>query len=307
MVASDYLPMNVSSGWLNIQVLNELRAPETCSGAIQILMYVSGGDDLEYAAPGFNITKDPRIGMPFSPQVGGDECIASGVVGSEPMAGPSTRPSELCVGEMFLSIKQLLNRYSYMEEPTKVNSDGLLVYPWHLAVQRMNPTTGAMNAAGAGADIYSRVASMYLFRRGGARVSLQTTTGVAAPVVASFLAYDPYTDGARNPVSSVGLSFNTASNWSQTGMCSGTQGYVISNAGVGQTAVYAPYYSKTKVSINAKVFNGVTSQDYSQPGGLVMLWSPGGINGSYGLFRSFPDDFQLSYFIGAPPVFISNT
>jgi len=92
------------SGQLDITVLNELRAPETCSTAMDILIYYSGGPDFEFAAPGRNNV------YPFMPQMADLDC---GVIGGDKKLVQNTTNAEQSIGELFSSVKQILNKYVF--------------------------------------------------------------------------------------------------------------------------------------------------------------------------------------------------
>ncbi len=67
-----------------------------------------------------------------------------------------------------------------------------------------------------------------------------------------------------------------------------------------------PYYARTRCSLVEQTINWGTPSvcvpaDISQPLHALSIYSKGNL-GTYALYRSFADDFQLSYFLGCPPV-----
>lgn len=317
LIESNYLPMYQTMGNLDILVLNELRGPETVSPAVQLLLYVSGGDDLEFAAPGWNGITDSRVGLPFSPQTGGDEEVVNEGVGKEPIMSFQNEFAQQSQGEMFMSLKQLLNRNSQLSIVTWPSSATTLAYwPWSQAVLYQAATTGTLSGSLVGGTVYDIFAPLYAFFRGSARVVMQTAysdvsnQGRNNSVTAYLQMKDVLQTTANVPVIDIGNTLEGAQsqiNWVSSSSISGCQGYALSNAGVGLVSVTVPYHCRTKCSLNLR--QTVVSDiplDKSQPIPQVQFKSIQGFS-SFAAYRSFSDEFQLSYFVGCPPVYISST
>lgn len=172
-----YVDTTETMGLLKITVLNELRAPETCSGNVEILVYYRGADDFEFQQPLYSNTVDPRVNMPFSPQTADDLEVKDGV-GGESTKSLGTLYGQACCGEQFVSIKQLLSRGSQVLTKTLVTNDNasnVSFWPWVRSVLYMTPVTGVLNGSMVGGDIMCMVAPLFAFYRGSANVQIQTT------------------------------------------------------------------------------------------------------------------------------------
>jgi hypothetical protein len=321
MIETGFLSTQSYSGNLDIIVLNELRGPESVSSSVQLLLYFAGGDDFEFAVPGWNFTADSRLSLPFSPQVLGEEELVAEGVGSEPLKGLTTQYTEHQIGETVTSIKQFLNRYSRLQlknEPMLGNG-AMIYWPWSQSVLYMNSSTGVLSGATVGGDVYNLFASLYAFYRGGSRTMIQhaaqDSTGLGNFGVMSItnIPLDPL-DQAGGPVTypiiaagSAVVGGITGIDWTSSSSSTGLQGFVLNQGGIGTLSAMLPYYCRTKCSLNLRQ----TTQDRvpierSQPMGGLHFNGPGALQ-FYGLYRSFPDDFQLHYFVGCPPTFSSYT
>jgi len=309
MIYIPYLNANTTpqySGTLTVDVVNELRCPENASSTIQILCYVSGGDDLELAAPG----GAGIYGAPFSPQMNTETIVNSGIAESARKTDDLEIPST-CIGEHFTSLKQFLNRFSqvYLASslPSTSNSS-VIVWPWLNGVVSLNHTTGALVNPNAGGDAYNWICNAYAFYRGGARISIsQTNTQAPQPIDMSLFNYarsDAVIDAGLNTRGTHSTyDWATSSPANVDGAMSVFSGITETEYGDGTAYCRVPYYCKTPCSIMVRqtVSNVYPSTEVSQPQSRVNFYSESAGFSDYAIFRSFTDDFQLSFFIGMPP------
>lgn len=120
------IPLNSSTattnGWIGVQVLNELIGPSDV-GNINILMYVSAGDDFELRNPthGGIVPTDTSQLSYYAPQSGDDIDPASGDPTTNPqtveinphVGNPSKNLDSVFFGEAISSLRPLLKRYVY--------------------------------------------------------------------------------------------------------------------------------------------------------------------------------------------------
>ncbi len=299
MLSTEYIPTSTPSGYLQIRVLNELKAPDSAPQSINLLMHYGGGEDFEFQVPA-------QIGsftMPFSPQgkEGGSVVLVEDDIGSSAQTSQNTEHAQLCVGEMFTSVKQILNRNSTFYHKAAVPAAGFSIWPFFCSSAYL-PLNGALTVPNVGGDPYSHIAPMYAFYRGSARVKWVTKGGAYGEKVC--LDTHPTAGvtsvfGAANAV----LSPESLYAWgpTQTSMA-GFGSVAFTNAGVQNMSAVVPYYSRTKCSlVIPNTSDDVIPNDISQPAvKLNAVCTPNAYDGaSFG--RSFRDDFQLSYFIGCPP------
>jgi len=120
------------SGILDIRVLNELRAPETCAQSIDIVMFWTAGDDFEFN----NIINTGTYRPVYQSH---SNSLISNVIGDAFVPPISTRHAELTHGEMFRSIKQILMQYHNVVNNATVPSTPT-IYPWFVSTVGMDST-----------------------------------------------------------------------------------------------------------------------------------------------------------------------
>jgi len=292
-----YNPVNTGtvsspSGRLDIQILTPLRCPETCSSVIDMLIYASGGPDFEFQKP-VALTANALLAQM-------DDTIVCEPIGGERQPNYTLDHSSNCIGESFSSVKQLLNRNSLVMTSLASGATGPFIYPWHNGVQSINPTTGVATYPTIFGDPYSFISSMYLAFRGGVNITMVPLTesdsrNYRASLSSSLTSASVYL-GSATPVNTYGVSPGVVTSPAEA----------VSDHSNGMISVRVPYYNRNKMSLLVHGYNTATSivsAEPSQP--LVGVDFPNSQISNCLLYRSFPDDFQLSYFLGCPPVFIS--
>jgi len=296
MVENSFLSTSVPSGYLDIVVLNELRAPSICSQSIDFLLFFSGGEDFEFANPSGAVSLSP-----FSPQMGGCDVIIDEGIGGMPIESRSTVFAEHSVGEVFTSVRQLLSRYSFVGTNASIGSVATLAYfPWNSGVVRFNTSTGAVATPTFGGDIYTYIANMYTFYRGGMRVIFQDATQVTTNVVANLekTSARPVFSGGENSWAAAGAF--TANG--QLTLCN--KGIHNGDANIGVYQAEVPYMSYMKASfVQNTMLNDLINIGDDTPLNVVRFSCPGACVPS--LLRSIRDDFQFMYFLSCPPIVVS--
>jgi hypothetical protein len=298
-------------GVLEIDVLNELRVPEaTATNTVSVLVYASAGPDFEFAGPSFSpggVNGGANSMLAFSPQMGCEEIMAETIAGA---SGISVNNSldEYTFGERITSLKQILNRAQLLANTTAAygaGSSNQKIWPWFNTVLSMNSSTGVLQGLGfAGGDAYAFIRPMFAYYRGSVRIQNWNNGGDLWSVVntePASLGAAPFTLNPANPP-----IFTTSFNgWVPTA----TQGTIGSNGvysnGTNVSSSYKiPYYCPTKMSLCLTSQTLVVPNEASQP--TTFYYTGGYSNSTAGLnLRSFADDFQLTFFLGCPPFFIS--
>lgn len=301
----NYVPVATILGNLDVIVVTALRGPETCSPTLDVLFYACGADDLEFAFPGsYNYG---TAFQPFSPQMGLDDAGAdnvaiSGVIGNAPAKTMTSHYSAFSNGEMFSSIKQLLNRYHPISQKTFVTAVlDLSIWPWLSNIAYMTPVTGTVTAGNAGYDTYSCMTVMYAYYRGSMRVQLRSPADNIAAWV------DTYTGTVGNVIDTYAMAEYGGSLVAPS--CAGVgKGMAITDKSIGLSSYHVPYYSRTRGSFTAQQTTSNTIPiDPSQPPLQLILHATavGTINTGVFITRATGEDFYLSYFLGCPPVISS--
>jgi len=301
LITSPYLPVfntdaaGGHSGLLDVRVLNELRAPETVSSSIEILMFWSAGDDFEYNGA-------CTTGRYFPAYMAHSNNILDTVIGDQVIPAPDTCPADECFGEMFFSVKQLLSRYYLVQTTKSLTSFTVQFFPWFTTL--LGSTTTGLISPNTGGDPYNNISAMYGFYRGSARVSV--ASGAAAEITFANLINTTFNGSSVAPYDL--SSFTYLINAVSTGSALNNTARVYDNL-KNYWAYNIPYLSKTRCSM-VQLDNTGTSTAFTSGGApstsiqmasITTQWS------SLAVSRAFGDDLQLSYFIAAPPLYISNT
>ncbi len=303
MIEDNYIGTGTKSGRLLIRVLNELRAPETAAQSIDVLVYYSGGKDFELQVPGrVTDSNNWKSILPFSPQAfdkSGEEVIVNDGVGGEPLKTKSPGYAAMCTGEMPINMKQFLSRNSQIAIGTfPVAGDNISVYPWFNSCLYLTAT--GLSGPDIGPDIYSLFSPCFAFMSGGVKLHFQVAnvnTTTASTQLMGVLT------GLGLSTGDISGSINNT-NWRSTGCISGLQGTAINQAQLGIISVVAPYYCRTKMSLNLRqTSDGNIQNDKSLPYNKVFLYNVGGFT-KFGMYRSMAEDFKFHYFIGCPPIYI---
>jgi len=291
------------SGTLEILVLNPLRAPETASSSISLLLYAGGGEDFQLGGA----TATPTTA--FIPQMdtGSASLPASTSTISEVVGGydytaianDALAPNRFAIGEAFTSVRQLLLRMNTVKWGGALAfTNGFEMNPWYIGLSTMDPVTGVIAAPAIGFDAMSDILSGYTFARGGMRVYVETST--AQPAF-SYLTTNAFT----TPFSVSSLSGADACQSKQVTYSATTK---VSSVPVqmydvteGIVEVAVPYYNgyyfmslnPTKASFTGDTYPPIRVGVYNNTNVIPNV------------YRSISDDFQFGYFIGFYPVMFS--
>jgi len=218
------------------------------------------------------------------------------------------------VGEFFSSVKQLLGRYSMLPFASAQNGNFTtwMIYPWASGSAYLAAGTFPAVCPLIGGDTYSNIANMYCFYKGSVKLHVQTaqtnggnTTGPQQGIY-SFL-YNLYSTTQATSVFN-SITPSAAGNWVTTARPTWVRGSGVTFKEQGYAQVKVPYYNANKCSM---VLNNTTSDNIiteaSSPPITAGFYTIQGFNSTNIALRSFGDDFQLSYFVGCPPLLISYT
>lgn len=309
-----YLRQDQSLGWLQVQVLNELRCPETCSQGVNMLVYASAGDDFELEVPGRFVS---QIQPPFVPQGGAGEADLDQAVVAEPIGGytvpaMSLEPARTCVGEVFTSVKQLIARYTPLQTNVDVISNdygSYGMYPFYMGLPTNSVADGTRVVPPYSCDALSIYAAGYAFFRGGVRI-VDVCNDYQQSAPRSFLMTDSQNGGTVFDFSTaLTTTYDNRINPFTEKNATNSGAFQIHDTSVGSLEVRVPYYCQAHMSVvrptvqvipegttdpNAMLYNGVA--DYN-----AGTYEPS----RHKLYRSASDEFQLSYFLGFPPIVTS--
>lgn len=170
------------SGYLFVDVLNELTAPNTVSSSIKILIEACAGDDFELAGAAGTAL---QVCAQYQPQSGRKnvcEIVSTDLGISEGPTGTAT--ARACVGELVLSFRSIIKRFTPLRlqtDPAPAASDRLLhFYPYMLPVDCPG-VAGPRVKGNAKADLLTLVSSCYAIARGSVRFKFIDTSATPQP------------------------------------------------------------------------------------------------------------------------------
>nr|UNY42019.1 MAG: polyprotein 2 [Picornavirales sp.] len=166
-------------GLLDVRVIDPLVAPDSVPSSIKILVEVSMGKDVEYAVVNVKGTNTlPQIEL----QSG---LSTSTVIGGSQPKTYQLETSQLAIGERISSLRTLLKRFEplYRERVTLENGAVFTtVYPF--GAQYVSTSPGIY--FGTNNDLYSELAFMFAFSRGGVRFKFAGAVDGERSVVAKY-------------------------------------------------------------------------------------------------------------------------
>jgi len=289
-------------GTVYVTVIDPLVAPATVATTVTILAEMSGGDDLQFAAPVGN-PYSPCI--PSAPQSGMEECnVCDKAIGSTVKQKKSMAPAENCMGETIQSYRQHLKRggYAYTYEIKNAVSTYTSVAPfsWTPYVSNATVLSGAPSR-----DPFTQASSIYALNRGGVR--LKFTPDSDAGNGALYLALQQI-DRGSTAFSNAGTTLGAMSGtlWSQITNSLAQTYMTLNNGGHG---IFVPQQESdhSRVSVaNRCGSTGVMSYTNNPSArSIVYLFQPTTTAANVvGLLyhRSGADDISFGLWCGIPPM-----
>lgn len=179
-----YIDVGDQIGQVTIRVLNPLVAPDTVSSAIEALVYYSAGEDYEVAFPvsadGGAVVAQMNVPakMKTVDRIGGYV--------TEP---PTMVPVKSCMGEAFVSLKQLLtasrplvrtNVLTNIINAPQSSYESLCFWPWTMGIPEAPslPASPLYNLPPMFGDYVSELATGFAYYRGGLRYTFPRPLGV---------------------------------------------------------------------------------------------------------------------------------
>lgn len=282
------------TGLLSIFVLNELNHPASVSSNIDILVEVAGGKDIEFAFPK---SQPCEIYVPgiYAAESGGltvDDPVLMGDhgLGSAIIDPGCIEPAQYCMGERVLSFYQLIKRFHFADNIGNASpgSTSLSFRPFTLPCA--SNTANVRYSAPSGTPL-QLITACYAFSRGSLRMMLKflATNSSATPIRAYMTNFQ---------TNSSVLIYDTAPANRPMGL-----GHKLINFpdAVRVPNITVPSYNNLKARVNKLSTAAVTPipDDYDSP--VIVVVDPGNTN-KIDMYYAAGDDYQLSYFIGVPPV-----
>jgi len=310
-----WLPCDSYFGYFQIWVENQLLAPASVSGSVNILVEVLGADDLEYAAP--LICKHSLIHpSATTAQSGGrmeDEKLST-AIGMSKSNVYTTEFAETSMGETVNSYRQLLKRMSFNGRSTSyVTSACNLVTPFAFVVAESAGTPSSVTYPQNQPDFYSLIAPMYAMSRGSMRVKMYERSPLPQGSTVIYLQ-----DISKATITKVytpsGTDFLGATpNAAQSGAICATSTLNDGQHGEVQVPMYSPALAMCNGDLmivgdgSSKAYGNTGYANTSSQLGLVYDQVTPVITNPQAAFfmRGTGDDYSLHAFVSTPP-WVSN-
>jgi len=310
---------NAVSGFVNVVALNPLRAPETASGTVQVLVYMSLGCDFQVMGPNDFIagsTNTPALpaiiaqsGYQTDPV---DNKIAVSVAGTTGVCGPTnTTAASLAGGEVFNSLKQLTSKYANVignGSNLVTDATGHFYFATHyFGMAYQNTAVNFQPTAFAG-DVTSELAGMFAFFRGSTRFVITTDAAESSKPITTSLsnistAQDPYAagwSGANYSLTSEPIAATGSYPVPYRTMAPSNSITQVHNSNVGTAEVQAPFYNSYKL---APVQIRTNTTPSTGPTSVVLCRVSTAAPVNVWVSRATAEDFKFTYFLSTPGIF----
>lgn len=286
------LQKDVAMGKIIMQIATPLVAPPTVSSVIDCLIEVSA-KNVHFAAPA-SVSMAPVTGSdtfwdPQSNDVAPRE--KSMVMPGLQENGDCHAHSRFTCGEIFLSVKQLLNRFSYTRDTFSSASSfqTCTIRPYTIG-GRYNSTGTTWSWGPLAGDYVSMISSMYVLKRGSVRYNFVSR------------------GSTENGIGVVSSETAAAASINYTSKARPVTGYVATKRDVSGNSdmVEVNQYSVTHAMENDTTFvNTARALSIGEPNTMLSYTSDANWASSNFVFsRSSGDDYQLGFFIGVPVFYL---
>lgn len=284
-------------GSVAVYCINPLRAPDTVSSTVTVLVEVAGAPDVEFAALR---TNGYSLAVPSAPQssikfVSNASEITSGDIGNSMLTDDKMMSARHCVGERVLSFNSILKHTDrFIPDVQNTTHLSAVIDPFTIMTRAF---VGATNSdAPFASDLYSMIVAMYGLSRGSTRWRIFNNTPTSANSMErnrAFISYD------RSNVASGGIAGSVSSLTSRRWVLSVSQNQIYRGCVEVQTPPYHHTFARTNV--NNFVGSGILlgNNSFASASGMILNVETSAANGNI-YKRQVADDFQCSVFISTP-------
>lgn len=323
IAASDWLPcsgsgrLDRSIGYLQIHVVDPLVAPATVPSSISIILEGCGASDLQFAVPSYAsiqpvIPLNLQSGIDLNDFYSSNLTSQSGVVtdlgsiGDSSPGNPFLEAYEDTIGEIHLSLRDLLKRGGFINTTNLVTASSTLINP-HILMWRRTQAVG-LPLGVEEYDPFNTITSFYHSSRGGMRIGIYSNM-IASTAEQTIKIYG-HTVAATTTSSAITVNAawtGAQVQWRTTGM-----GVAITLRSLGGTMVQVPQYlprptrlvgNQMSTNITALTYTTGTVTDPN----FLILRTESAASTATQVYRAVADDFNLGGFVSIPPMYIVPT
>lgn len=308
-----------SMGFINIICLNPLRAPETASSTVDVLLYMSLGCDFEVMGPqdinagSVNMAALPAIvaqsGYQTDPSTNKIADSLAGTIGA--CSNDNTLAPSQAGGEVFNSLKQLTSKYSNIignGSQLVTDATGHFYFATHYFGMPYQNSLAVFQPTAFAGDVTSEIAGMFAFFRGSTRFAITMDSAESSKPITTSLAnistaQDPYAagwSGANYSLTSESIGASGSYPVPYRTMAPSNSITQVHNASVGLAEVQAPYYNSFKLSPVQTRMNTIPE---TCPTSVVLCRVSTAAPVNVWVSRATAEDFKFTYFLSAPGIF----
>lgn len=294
---------NYSIGIIRVEVLNELRAPDSVTDSIEFNIWIAGESDLQFAVPSFQDYVPSLPDTAFRAQVLGsqqdkgfndmaDKPALFGMVTSDKIT-----PCKTTIGEIVTNLRAITRRFSVESVLTKSTEDLLEGLPVNYYRRLFNPVSDDIATFSFAPLDY--ISFIYRFFRGGTRYKFM----VAGFPTASLGSYQEaiIAPGFVSAQEQTTISEALYNKFFRASCSFMHRVYTLVNPIL---EVSIPFYSQA-------IIRPLVGVDQSQPENLqsnsLLYKFSGASSGEVTVLRAAADDFSFGWLIGAPRLRSRNT
>ena len=293
-----WLEQRQASGTVSITVLNPLRAPDTVSNNVDLIIEVAGDEDIEFAVP----TRSPCA--PWTPEVGTllsmeesleeplaqmDACaIVKASVGSSLTASDNGAACAYAIGEKITSVRQLCKRHCFLRNVQNASTTDFDIAAFALYGQS-NAPGGIKRDAQFSCDTISYWGACFALQRGSMNYVVDSIGGGRTlTAIISEQGVTPYRSGLNINLAEPGFTFINILPHD-----GGITPYI---------PVVVPSYSPNFSRLNHVYYETTSLVQTNNYTGSARLYVGKGNTQAPRLWRAIGDDFSFGQFVACPPL-----
>jgi hypothetical protein len=299
------------TGVFSIRILDPLVAPDTVSQSISLIVERCAGPDIEFAVPSpclynYYTGITPQSGNPFS-SVSEGSTVCSNLnttIGSSLIKSDNSLNALHCIGEKISSFRTLLKLPCEMVPITPITAGNYLsILPFAFSVGTVSGVTNTLPVISS--DLYARLASCYVYSRGGVRLKFADNSAVTT-AVPIYVSLDIRTNTPTLRQSGyIMASFNAGGTVNATDRNNMPVMYYRSGySGEVQIPQYHRFHSRVNSDCTASVLFVYSNQGTGLAPRIAVTR---GTNPKSSIdtvvYRSISDDGNFGNFLSVPPMF----
>ena len=288
--------ITTTSGTLRVEVLNTLRAPDTVAQQLFCNIWISGGDDIQFAVPDFAkyVPLAAPSDVPRAQVLGQFKDTGFNAMEAPRMFAstdtPPVQASLLSIGEHVQNLRALARRFGYVGSYTITSEQpdlGGLVTSSNYFSEPVT-TESALNSHFSPVDYIS---FLYRFFRGGTRFKAISRSSEPGATLATIEPAIPTAPLSLRPINPDNLEIL------RTALARGSSFVHVLEAAYNRVLeILVPYFSNTHVSLVRGTSATVDStMDRSS---LVFIGAP--LERRLDIYKSTADDFSFGWLVGPP-------